>query len=236
MDELLAIFNQQATSGGFSWVLLAVSFLGGVIASLSPCTLGILPIIVGYIAGYGESKGPKTLVQMFFFILGMSFVLTTIGVICAVGGKIFLNNYAWLWALLLNGVILIMGLNLVGLLEIRIPVFIKEMPQNRGNDIVLYPMLIGAFFALASTPCSTPILAGIMAFASLSANIATAALMLFLFSLGQGLVLLIAGVFTSVIKGLRSISNVSGVLMKLSGVVLILASFYIYYKIFSPLL
>jgi len=102
--------------------------------------------------------------------------------------------------------------------------------------MVLYPILIGAVFALAGTPCSTPILAGIMAFASMSTNILSAVLMLFMFSLGQGLILVVAGVFTSSLKGLKSFAYVSEILLKLSGVLLILSSIYIYYKIFSPLL
>ena len=129
-----------------------------------------------------------------------------------------------------------MGLNLLGILEFQLPVFIKEMPQNRSNDLVLYPLLIGSIFALATTPCSTPILAGIMGFASLSANMVIAGLMLFLFALGQGLVIVFAGVFTSMLKQLRTISRISSVLMKLSGILLVVVSIFLYWKIFSPLI
>ena len=233
MDSLTAIFNQGLSSSGFGWGMLILSFLGGIIASLSPCTLGILPIIIGYVAGYGNKSGLKTAIQLFSFILGMSAVLTTLGLICAISGQILINKYAEIFALLVNGIILIMGLNLLGIMDIELPVFIKQMPQSNGHDLFLYPLLIGIFFALASTPCSTPILAGIMAFASLSANLTKAALMLFSFALGQGIIIILAGVFTSMLKGLRSISKVSAVLMKLSGALLVLASIFIYWKIFS---
>ena len=236
MDKLISIFNQETASAGFSWWLLLISFLGGVISSLSPCTLGILPIIIGYIAGYSKKNAFKTFIQMSFFIIGMAIVLTTLGLLCAIGGKILINKYAEIFALIVNGIIFIMGLNLLGILEFQLPVFIKEMPQNRSNDLILYPLLIGSIFALATTPCSTPILAGIMGFASLSANIILAGLMLFLFALGQGLVIIIAGVFTSMLKQLRTISRVSIILMKLSGLLLVVVSIYLYWKIFSPLL
>lgn len=233
MDNLLTIFNQEVTSDGFSWLLLLISFIGGVISSLSPCTLGILPIIIGYIAGYSNKNGFKTFLQMLFFILGMALVLTSLGLICAIGGKILINKYAAIFALIVNGIIFLMGLNLLGLFDFHMPVFVKQMPQNNSNDLILYPLIIGAIFALASTPCSTPILAGIMGFASLSANIALAGLMLFLFSLGQGLVIVLAGVFTSVLKGLKAFAKVSGLLMKLSGIILLTISIFIYWKIFS---
>ncbi len=233
MDNLISLFNTEAASANFSWLLLLISFLGGIVSSLSPCTLGILPIIVGYVAGYSNKSGIKTFIQMVFFILGMALVLTSLGLICAIGGKILINKYAAVFGLIVNGIIFLMGLNLIGILDIQMPVFIKQMPQNNGNDIILYPIIIGAVFALASTPCSTPILAGIMAFASLSANLVLAGFMLFLFALGQGLVIVLAGVFTSILKGLRSVSKVSGVLMKASGLILVAVSIYIYWKIFS---
>ena len=91
-------------------------------------------------------------------------------------------------------------------------------------------------FALAGTPCSTPILAAIMAFASLSASLLQAVIMLFLFSLGQGLILVLAGVLTSKLKTWKNFYKLSDALMKLSGVLLILTSLYIFYKIFSPLI
>ncbi len=236
MDSIITIFNQEAASTNFSWLLLLLSFLGGVISSLSPCTLGILPIIIGYVAGYSNKNSIKTLIQMTFFILGMALVLTTLGLICAIGGKILINKYSAVFGLIVNGIIFLMGLNLLGILDIQMPVFIKQMPQNNSNDLVLYPIIIGIVFALASTPCSTPILAGIMGFASLSANLALAGLMLFLFAIGQGLVIVIAGVFTSILKGLRSISRVSGVLIKISGIILITISIFIYWKIFSGII
>ena len=91
-------------------------------------------------------------------------------------------------------------------------------------------------FALAGTPCSTPILAGIMAFASVSENILFAVLMLFLFALGQGLILILAGVFTSTLKNMQSFVKISEILLKICGGLLILSGLYIFYKIFSSLI
>ena len=91
-------------------------------------------------------------------------------------------------------------------------------------------------FALAGTPCSTPILAGIMAFATVTENILFAVLMLFLFAIGQGLIHILAGVFTSTIKNMQAFVRVSEFLLKFSGLLLILSGLYIFYKIFSSLL
>ena len=90
-------------------------------------------------------------------------------------------------------------------------------------------MLLGATFALAGTPCSTPILAGIMSVASISTNI----VIVFLFSLGQGVILIVAGLCTSLIKQFGKVAEFSEILLKVSGGFLVLASIIFYYKIFA---
>lgn len=231
MEELVQIFSNPSSI----YALFGISFLGGLIASVSPCSLSMLPLIVGYVGGYSDEKPTKILVQMMFFVLGASIVFSIIGIICALTGKIFVGNPYF--SLIVASIILIMGLNIVGVLEFQMPVLIKEIPQNNFNNDFLYPLLLGAVFAIIGTPCSTPILASIMAFASMSANIAQSVLMLFLFSLGQGLILIFAGWLTSKIKSSgEKFYNFSEKIMKISGILLILIAIFIYYKIFSAVI
>ena len=129
--------------------------------------------------------------------------------------------------------ILIFGLNLLGVIEINFPVLVKKFPQSEKHNAITYPFILGLVFAFATTPCSTPILAGIMATATLSANIAYAALMLFLFSIGQGMIILVAGLFTSVLKNLSGFAKYADILTKISGIVLIMFAIFLYYKVFS---
>ena len=129
-----------------------------------------------------------------------------------------------------------MGLKISGILEFEMPVIIKAMPTNSTHSLFIYPILLGITFALAGTPCSTPILAGIMAFAAIGKNLIAAVLMLFLFAIGQGLILIIAGIFTSSIKNLKKLSRFTDVLMKISGILLIGVAIYLYYKTFAPLI
>lgn len=222
------------TSQGNIVLLFWLSFLGGLIASISPCSLAMLPMIIGYIGGYSKERPARTLVQLIFFVLGTAVVFTAIGIICAITGKVFVSFAGGYFGLLIAAIVMIMGLKLVGILDFELPVMIKEIPQNKAQNIYLYPILLGAVFALAGTPCSTPILAAIMAFASLSASLFQAVIMLFLFAIGQGLILIAAGFLTSRLKNWKGFYKFSDVLLKISGVLLILAALYIYYKIFAP--
>lgn len=231
MNSLNEIF---ANAGNAKAILLLASFLGGVVASISPCSLAMLPIVIGYIGGYANQPLSKTVVQLFSFIFGTAIVFTVIGIICALTGHVFISIAGNYFMLVIAAILMIMGLNLMGVLELQIPSIINKIPQSKGNSIFLYPMLLGATFALGGTPCSTPILAGIMSLASVSSNIILAVLMLFLFSIGQGIILVLAGVFTSLIKQFGKVIEFSELVLKISGGILVIAALIFYYKIFAP--
>jgi len=232
MEQLAQLFSSQSNFA----ILLGLSFMGGLVASISPCSLSMLPIIIGYVGGYSKEKPITTFLQICSFVLGTSAVFSVIGVICALTGQVFISFAGGYFGIILAGLILVMGLKLVGFLDFELPVMIKEMPKGRVENNFAYPFILGAAFALVGTPCSTPILAGIMAFASFSANIVKSVLMLFLFSVGQGLILILAAYMTSHLKHWKNFYKISDLIMKGCGYLLILSGIYIFYKIFSPFL
>ena len=234
MDNLIQIFND--TNQATWYILLFASFIGGVLASLSPCSLAMLPLIIGYIGGYSKETPFRTFLQLSCFILGTAIVFTIIGIICALTGSVFASTMGGYFTIIVASLLLVMGLKLLEILDFETPTIIKAMPTNSTNSIFLYPILLGITFALAGTPCSTPILAGIMAFAAIGKNLTLAIMMLFLFALGQGVILILAGLFTSSLKNMRALSNFTEALLKISGVLLIGVAIFLYWKIFSPLI
>ena len=236
MDNLVQIFSTNSTGLGVWALMFAASLACGVIASISPCSLVMLPLIVGYVGGYSKETPLRTFVQLCFFIFGTAIVFSIIGIICAVTGSVFASTMGGYFTLIMASLLLVMGLKLTDILDFDMPVIIKAMPSNSTNSLFLYPVLLGIAFALAGTPCSTPILAGIMAFAAMGKNLWAAVIMLFLFALGQGLILIVAGLFTSGVKNLKKFAGFSEILLKVSGVLLILVALYLYYKTFAPLI
>lgn len=233
MDNLVAVFSN--TSQTTWYILLFASFIGGVIASLSPCSLAMLPLIIGYVGGYSKETPFRTFLQLCCFILGTAIVFTTIGIACALTGSVFASSMGGYFTLIIASILLVMGLKLLDILDFDTPTIIKAMPANSTNSIFLYPVLLGITFALAGTPCSTPILAGIMAFATMGKSLSLAILMLFLFALGQGVILILAGLFTSSLKNIKALAKFTEILLKLSGTLLVGVSIFLYWKIFAPL-
>lgn len=230
MEHYVSLFSQNSNS----LILLAISFVGGILASLAPCTLAMLPLVIGYVVGVSKESPVKTFFQMLFFIFGMSIVFSVIGIVCALSGKVFMSIGGAYFTLVIASFIMVMGLHLAGVLELEIPMFINKFPKNTSGNLIVYPILIGIVFALAGTPCSTPILAAIMGFASITNNVLLSVLMLFLFSLGQGVIIVVLGVSLSKTKRIGGVARFGDILMKASGWLLILCSIYIFYKIFAP--
>ncbi len=234
MDNILQTLSVYSQTNGFFFPLMLIaSFIAGVIASLSPCSLGILPLIIGYVGGYSKEGNKKLFVQMISFSIGLSFVLSIIGVLCALTGRAFTSVASPVVMIVFASVLIILGLNLIGLLDIHFPAVIKQMPQNRTGGLFVFPFIVGVFFALAASPCSSPLLASIMAVSTVSKNILFSVALFFSFALGQCVIIIAAALFTSTLKHLSSFAKYSSVLMKLSGIILILAGIFIDYLIFK---
>lgn len=214
-------------------LLIAASFLGGVIASLSPCSIAILPLILAYVCGVSENSYSELAVKLLSFSVGLSSVLSVIGVLCAATGKVFGGFNSPILLILFGSVMMILGLQLIGILDIQMPAFVKKIPQSENTSLFLYPFIIGVLFAFLASPCSSPILVGIMAVATASSDYLNSFLMLFAFAFGQCLIVILAGLFASVLKKLQKIQKYTNILVKFSGWIFILFAFCIWISVFK---
>ena len=68
LNQISSNLLQYIQNGEFSVLFLLISFLGGVLSSISPCSLGMIPLIVGYVGGYGD-RWYKTSKKIFWHVL-----------------------------------------------------------------------------------------------------------------------------------------------------------------------
>ena len=73
MENYIELF----TNNGNIALLFWLSFLGGVVASISPCSLAMIPLIVGYIGGFflQKSRAKKTFPPVVFVRGGENIIL-----------------------------------------------------------------------------------------------------------------------------------------------------------------
>ncbi len=198
-------------------------FLGGLITSISPCILSMVPLLVGYIGGYSEGTKAKGFTLSFSFVTGMSLTFATMGFVAAYFGRVF-GQVGAVWYYILAAVALVMGLQLLGVLTFNLP-GLKRIPLQKAG--VGGSLFMGLLFGLVASPCATPVLAVIITYAALQAVPLYGSILLFVYGLGHGIPLLVAGTFTGMAKNLPKISRYTQYLSYISGLILVLAGLYL---------
>lgn len=192
-------------------------FTAGLLTSLGPCSLSLLPVTIAYIGG---SKNKDNEFKIFSFCLGIILSLIFLGALSGFLGKIYgqLPNF---FTISISIFAIIMGLNLLGLIKFQLPnspnlEFIKERVPP-----FFTPLITGAAFGLASSPCITPVLATLLLWVSQSKNPLISITFLFFFGLGQIIPLLIVGLTTESLKNFLALRKYSQAIPIFSGIILL---------------
>ncbi len=218
---------QQILTGHGGGVM-AAAFAGGVVSSLLPCSLAMLPILIGYIGGYSKETTKGTIIiQACLFILGVACVLTTLGIITSLLGRAFGSLIGSGWYYLIGTLALVMGLQLLNVFHIPMPQLIKKLPDTKTGKF-LTPLTLGLAFGLASSPCGTPFLSVILGLISQEHNWILGGLSLFCYALGQGTLLLLVGLGTGLLKHMATLRKIGFVMNYISGAAFILVGLYLF--------
>lgn len=226
MGDLLSNFGNLISNNVY--FALVISFLAGIVASFSPCVLSTLPLIVGYVGEAGVKDKKTAFKYSLLFSIGLILTFTTLGIVFSVIGK-FMNLSGKWWYIILGLILLLAGLKLIGVLGDGAEKSCKVPSKRRG---FLGAFLLGIVGGALSSPCSTPVLAAILAFVAQKGNILVGVLMLLLYSMGHSLLILLAGTSVGLVEQL-SISNKTRTLgrtLKLTlGIVVIFLGLYLLY-------
>jgi cytochrome c-type biogenesis protein len=206
---------------------LALVFGGGLLTSLGPCSLSLLPVTLAYLAGFGGASTPQLpqspalpWQRSLSFAAGIVAALVLLGGGSALLGRLYGSLPSQL-PLLVAVVAVVMGLNLLGLLPIPLP---AGPDPERWRALVpapLAPLAAGLAFGLASTPCTTPVLAVLLAWIAQNGRPLTGMLLLISFGAGQVVPLLLAGTAAASLPSLLRLRRVGQWIPPLSGVVLL---------------
>jgi cytochrome c-type biogenesis protein len=212
------LVSQQLTS--ISWVSLGVIWLAGLLTSLTPCTLSMLPIMVGYMGGY-ETKGRwQAIAQASWFALGLATTLAALGLLAGLVGRVYGQVGVGL-PIIVSVLAILMGLNLLEALPLPLPNFGNVDVLNQGFPLALKSYLLGLTFGLVASPCSTPVLATLLAWISTTGDPLLGAALLLAYTVGYVTPLVIAGTFTATLKRLLALRRWSGWITPASGILLV---------------
>lgn len=203
-----------------SWLSIAVIFLAGLFTSLTPCMLSMLPITIGYIGGYEAQGRLQAFTQSTWFSLGLATTLAGLGILAASLGRVYGQIGIGL-PIIVSLIAIIMGLNLLEILPLRFPSLgtIDWITEDFPPSVRSY--LLGLTFGLVASPCSTPVLATLLAWVATTQDLLMGAALLLSYTAGYVAPLILAGMFTASIKKLLEFRRWSGWINPVSGVLLL---------------
>lgn len=204
--------------------------IAGLLTSLTPCMLSMLPITIGYIGGYetqGENpEGPRggvrwnSAVQSLWFALGLATTLAGMGVAAAWLGAIY-GQVGWGLPLVVSLVAIVMGLNLLEIVPLRLPNWggMDWIGHDWPHGVRSY--LVGLTFGLVASPCSTPVLATLLAWVAATRQPLWGSLLLLAYAIGYVSPLVLAGTFAGSLRQWVTVRRWSGWITPASGVLLV---------------
>ncbi|NOY27762.1 MAG: hypothetical protein GXP62_18010 [Oligoflexia bacterium] len=170
-------------------VALPVALLAGVIAGFNPCCLPIFPTAVGTCAALRRDTLRANLGMAATFVVGVSLASTALGIVSGLAGRMFMGLGSWP-AYVIAAVPIVFGLHMLGVIRVPLPGATGLSQKARGAAGAL---VAGALIGLVVTPCSTPMLAGLLAYVAHTGNPVWGGVLLFVYGIGVGVPILLLG-------------------------------------------
>jgi cytochrome c-type biogenesis protein len=205
------------------------SYLGGVIATASPCILASIPLVIGFVGGYAGGNKKQAFIYSLTFVVGLALVMSSLGAIASLMGTMF-GDVGPYFYFVVAIILMAMGLQLAGLLKLKLGGDTQRfLPQRTG---LLGALILGALFGLVLSPCASPVLAVILTLAAVQGHVAYGSTLLFAYALGQGTLIILAGTFTGVINNfLQSRGAQAGArIQQVAGCLIFFAGAYIFFQ------
>ena len=224
------------------------AFVAGLISFLSPCVLPLVPGYVSLISGAGVEQLKlkegelfrKVMLNSAAFIIGFSIVFITLGAISTEVGQV-LAQYKSLLARIAGVVIILFGLHLTGILQIKALLADTRLHGLKGSSSAWGAFVIGFAFAFGWTPCVGPILAVVLGFAATQDTVWKGIFLLAIYSAGLAVPFLLTSLgierflkFYNRFKfHMHAVEVASGVLLIGLGILLVMGRFALISGYFS---
>ncbi len=209
-------FDQQDTANPL--VLLPLAFIGGLLASVSPCILALLPVNLSYIGTLNIKSRWDAFTKAGLFVLGAVTILSLFGLVSSFAGAVMVEYRGYI-NVVVGLIMALMGLWLMGVVKLPLPQMDLSLPQAG-------PYGVGLTFALVSSPCASPVLFAVLAAAAASGSQLLGTLTMVSYALGYTMLIFLASLFTGLAKQSKQLLKHSEAIIHFGSVALILTGAY----------
>ncbi|MBH1987290.1 MAG: protein-disulfide reductase DsbD [Burkholderiales bacterium] len=190
---------RQALDSGRLLQVLTVFFLAGVLLSLTPCVLPMVPILSSIIVGQkGHVSRGRGFALALAYSQGMALVYTALGVAAGLLGQGLAAYLQHPWVVLaFAGLMVLLALSMFGLYELQLPASVQSwlgQGSSRlpgGRFVSVFAM--GVVSALIVSPCVSAPLAGALLYISQTRDVVLGGSALYAMAWGMSLPLLLVG-------------------------------------------
>ncbi len=226
MTAILESLSELITNSG--WLAPLLALIAGILTSFTPCSLSSIPLVIGYVGGTGQRDTKKAFWLSVTFAAGAAVTFTALGVIASIAGRLMGTSASW-WYIILGVLMLLMALQTWGLFEIIPSSYLIAKNKKKGFIGAFIAGILGGIF---SSPCSTPVLIALLAIVAGKGSILWGILLLLLYSIGHGILAIVAGTSIGFVHKLSSsekYGKASTVLKIAMGTLILLIGFYMFY-------
>jgi cytochrome c-type biogenesis protein len=203
--------------------------MAGLLSFFSPCILPLIPAYFTFITGLSLDElsldnreiRKKVMLSTLAYVSGFSFVFILLGASASFLGS-FMAEYTWLIRYLGGAIVIIFGLHLLGVINIKELNFERKIHLNQKPVHLMGTFVIGMAFGAGWSPCIGPLLGSILIVAGSQDTVVKGMVLLGIYSAGLAIPFILISLFINrLLDIMRRATRVISYINKISGILLI---------------
>ena len=174
-------------------IILISFFLAGLLLSLTPCVLPMVPILSSIVISSNKDHAIRYTLS---YVAGVSATYIIFGIVASITGSFLSSSLQNIYFLLFNGFLfIIFALAMFDVFHFNISEnnFLSRLLNKINKKNIIHIFFLGLFSALILSPCVAPPLAAAILYISQANDILLGGLSLFIMSIGMSVPLLLIG-------------------------------------------
>lgn len=183
-------------------MVMALSFLMGLLLNATPCVYPVIPITISYFGARDSGGRGGAVLAALLYWAGITAMYSTLGTVAALTGGMIGQALSYTPVIIILSAILVaLALSMFGLWEVRMPTGLTRVAaKNRAG--LSGSFFMGLFSGVLAAPCAGPVVAGLMGHVAEVGSPVYGLAVFVALSLGLGLPLALVALFSERIAAL----------------------------------